>query len=194
MNFRAKNNLFSVLSQHSTSRKDEIECVTSLDNCPHQHYKHGDGFCDDDMNIPECDYDGQDCCRESVIDYFCIECRCYESGCEGTKIDGKNDTTTQSPLDQSENQNVSYCIRPQWVGDGECDQVCNTEWCEYDGGDCEGVDPVNITMPNCPAEFWVNNGKCDDEVNIPECDYDGGDCCLEPYVQGFCTICVCYDD
>ena len=57
-----------------------------------------------------------------------------------------------------------------------------------------GVDPVNITMPNCPAEFWVNNGKCDDEVNIPECDYDGGDCCLEPYVQGFCTICVCYDD
>ena len=26
-------------------------------------YKHGDGFCDDDMNIPECDFDGQDCCR-----------------------------------------------------------------------------------------------------------------------------------
>lgn len=131
---------FAVLSQHSTSRKDKIECVTSLDNCPHQHYKHGDGFCDDDMNIPECDYDGQDCCRESVIDYFCIDCRCYESGCEGNRIDGKNETTTTSPLDGggSDAQNVSYCIRPQWVGDGECDQVCNTEWCEFDGGDCEG--------------------------------------------------------
>ena len=132
---------FSVLSQHSTTRKDEIECVTSLDNCPHQHYKHGDGFCDDDMNIPECDYDGQDCCRESVIDYFCIDCRCYESGCEGNILDGKNETTTTSPLEGGSEaaQNVSYCIRPQWVGDGECDQVCNTEWCEFDGGDCEGI-------------------------------------------------------
>ena len=47
----------------------------------------------------------------------------------------------------------------------------------------------------CPsAEAWVGNGKCDDETNIPECDYDGGDCCMDPYVQGFCTICVCYDE
>ena len=57
-----------------------------------------------------------------------------------------------------------------------------------------GVEPKEIELPNCPAEAWVANGKCDDETNIPECNYDGGDCCIDPYVQGFCTICVCYDD
>ena len=60
---------------------------------------------------------------------------------------------------------------------------------------CAGIlEPKEIELPNCPAEAWVGNGKCDDETNIPECEYDGGDCCMDPYVQGFCTICVCYDD
>ena len=36
-------------------------------------------------------------------------------------------------------KNISYCIRPQWVGDGECDPVCNTPWCNFDDGDCEGA-------------------------------------------------------
>ena len=56
------------------------------------------------------------------------------------------------------------------------------------------MDPPELKLKNCPGEAWVGNGKCDDEVNIPECNYDGGDCCMEPYVQGFCTICVCYEN
>ena len=30
------------------------------------------------------------------------------------------------------------CTIPQWVGDGYCDDVINTELCNYDGGDCCG--------------------------------------------------------
>ena len=30
------------------------------------------------------------------------------------------------------------CAIPQWIGDGYCDDVINTELCNYDGGDCCG--------------------------------------------------------
>ena len=80
------------------------------------------------------------------------------------------------PITYSNNpQNISFCIRPQWIGDGECDTVCNTPWCDFDDGDCDGIEePLETKLPNCPGEAWVGNGKCDDEVNIPECNYDGG--------------------
>ena len=30
------------------------------------------------------------------------------------------------------------CEHPVWVGDGYCDDLTNTEECDYDGGDCCG--------------------------------------------------------
>ena len=30
------------------------------------------------------------------------------------------------------------CSIPQWIGDGYCDDMINTELCNYDGGDCCG--------------------------------------------------------
>ena len=59
-------------------------------------------------------------------------------------VEGKNATTTEAPSTTSgpidyDPQNISYCIRPQWVGDNECDPVCNTPWCNFDDGDCEGM-------------------------------------------------------
>ena len=32
------------------------------------------------------------------------------------------------------------CCRPQWIGDGECDDINNTKECQWDGGDCCGDD------------------------------------------------------
>ena len=37
----------------------------------------GDGYCDDQNNTPECDYDGGDCCGDSNND-FCTECQCLD--------------------------------------------------------------------------------------------------------------------
>ena len=66
-----------------------------------------------------------------------------QNQCLFVLVEGKNSTTTEAPSTTSgpidyDPQNISYCIRPQWVGDNECDPVCNTPWCNFDDGDCEG--------------------------------------------------------
>ena len=38
----------------------------------------GDGFCDDDLNIPECSYDGYDCCDINSDFNLCNYCICHE--------------------------------------------------------------------------------------------------------------------
>ena len=71
-----------MLSKYQFEVPTENQCTRSLENCPQSEFKHGDGFCDDDMNNIECDFDGQDCCKENIIDYFCSKCECIKSGCE----------------------------------------------------------------------------------------------------------------
>ena len=39
----------------------------------------GDGFCDDETNTAECNYDGGDCCGISVDTQYCSECTCHNS-------------------------------------------------------------------------------------------------------------------
>ena len=42
----------------------------------------GDSICDDHNNMPECEFDGGDCCLDvSVVScQFCSECLCHETG------------------------------------------------------------------------------------------------------------------
>ena len=42
----------------------------------------GDGYCDDTLNIPSCDYDGGDCCGPDVMTHFCYACECLTGGSE----------------------------------------------------------------------------------------------------------------
>ena len=37
-----------------------------------------DGYCDDDNNIQECNFDGGDCCLEEVLEDYCSICACLE--------------------------------------------------------------------------------------------------------------------
>ena len=69
------------------------------------------------------------------------------------------------PITYSNNpQNISFCIRPQWIGDGECDSANKNPGCNYDGGDC------------CKRE-WISDGECDNLNKFASCsNYDGGDC------------------
>merc|ERR1712048_776498 len=94
-------------------------------NCPGTcgaaNYK-GDGNCDDENNNCGCEYDGGDCCKETVEGgtvktAYCKACVCKDpkhkkEGCDGT------------------------CGEPKYVGDGNCDDVNNNCGCGYDGGDC----------------------------------------------------------
>ena len=47
--------------------------------CGFPEYK-GDGYCDDENNNAGCEYDGGDCCGDSVNPFFCTECQCLDPG------------------------------------------------------------------------------------------------------------------
>ena len=38
------------------------------------------GFCNDETNIPECNFDGGDCCGSCVKKTFCSTCTCLNGG------------------------------------------------------------------------------------------------------------------
>ena len=127
----------------------------------------GNGFCNDETNNPDCNYDGGDCCVVNANTVSCSECICYflETCAAG-----------YYPL----------------VGNGFCNDETNIAECDYDGGDCcgcvitehcedcacLGITSDEITNP------LVGNGLCNIEINIAECEYDGGDCCSNPGMVG----------
>ena len=102
-----------------------------------------------------------------------------------------------------------------WVGDGACDDECNTEDNSWDGGDCCGPDVDDWWCWDCecldpnsedfvaegdedeeedPCTFWyVGDGYCDDECNVENHDFDGGDCCGDDVETWFCTECACLE-
>ena len=56
----------------------------------------GDGYCDDVTNLPECSYDGGDCCGDYVYTDYCNECICHPTNL--TTVDPTN-LTTVGPTD-----------------------------------------------------------------------------------------------
>ena len=101
-----------------------------------------------------------------------------------------------------------------WVGDGACDDECNTEDNSWDGGDCCGPDVNDWWCWDCecldpnsedfgaeggqdeedPCIGWyVGDGYCDDECNVENHDFDGGDCCGDDVETWYCTECACLE-
>ena len=84
----------------------------------------GDGFCNDETNIVACNYDGGDCCLNTINSEHCSNCTCY---------------------------NLELCaigFHPL-VGDGLCNDGTNIEECNYDGGDCCGECVVKVACSEC---------------------------------------------
>ena len=71
----------------------------------------GDGFCHDETNNADCNYDGGDCCVNITTDH-CSDCTCYHQ------------------------ENCIAGFTPSSIGDGTCDDGANNDDCYYDGGDC----------------------------------------------------------
>lgn len=80
-----------------------------------------------------------------------------------------------------------------------CDDIFNTEICNFDEGDCCGpyVDLHFCDLCECKEACGypnnVGDGYCDDENNLESCNYDGGDCCGPYVVFDFCNDCQCLD-
>ena len=54
------------------------------------------------------------------------------------------------------------CTIPQWIGDGYCDDVINTEVCNYDSGDCCGS---SIDTTYCIECQCCDIGGCNATIN-----------------------------
>ena len=94
-----------------------------------------DGYCDPSFNIPECYYDGGDCCLKTSDDWdaYCNEGDC---GCHGLDC-------------------PKYETNPGWMSDGYCDPDMNNPGCFFDHGDC-------CDMKTDDWDYWCkNHDACD---------------------------------
>ena len=119
----------------------------------------GDGYCDDETNVLECNFDDGDCCGPNITTTHCTECQCLEvivppSG----NILFKYIILNLIPF----NFLKIDCTIPQWIGDGYCDDVINTELCNYDGGDCCGS---SIDTTYCIECQCCDIGGCNATIN-----------------------------
>ncbi len=95
----------------------------------------GDGKCDDGNNIPECDYDGGDCCGCTVEAGMCTECQCLDpnnpfSNGNSTNIFNESKTLRYYRVIGDD------CCEAHKMYDGKCDGQNNVAFCRYDGYDC----------------------------------------------------------
>lgn len=156
----------------------------------------GDGECNSEFNLPECGFDGGDCCPVMEDD------RLGDGYCDGyvfnTEICGFDDGDC---LEFNEKYPMccgleNYTLNELWneysrlehvfaLGDGICDNVpiYNGPECGYDGGDCEECfhhfeeQLKKDEFHNRYFDFF-GDGKCDAKspLNIEICGYDGRDC------------------
>ena len=165
----------------------------------------GDGYCDDEANNVECDYDLDDCCQAESDRSSCTNCTCW--------ID--NDQLELIKADFCQKQNPLGALYLD-LGDGYCDLDLNTKEYLFDIGDCCIQDPICLkdelpgvltnlkTEVPCPdniciesnqycIEHELGDGLCQDHNNGPYCDYDLGDCCYNYMtVEGYdCCTCAC---
>ena len=165
----------------------------------------GDQNCDDENNVCGCDWDGGDCCGVNNYYKYCSKCKCLDpkfsapapssDGCSGKKTCKK------------------LCGKPNYKGDGFCDDENNHCGCSWDGGDCCGLKNykycnkckcldckykndgdacVDTIKGQCKKPFWKGDGNCDDMNNNAGCNWDGGDCCgISNYK--YCKKCQCLD-
>ena len=81
-------NKINELSRSDQSRFSSDENFsTTPPPCEKPSWK-GDGYCDDMNNVASCDYDGGDCCGDSVVTTYCETCEC---------LDPAFATTTEAP-------------------------------------------------------------------------------------------------
>ena len=130
-------------------------------NCPDPKLIN-DNFCQDNINTPECFWDGGDCCNNDYPDWdaFCNDCTCK---------DPKYD----------------WCFNKTLMNDKFCHDGNNVPECDWDGGDCCDNEQIgwndqceDCECLVCPEPAKVDNTYCDDFNNIPACNWDGGDCCM----------------
>ena len=93
----------------------------------------GNGFCDDENNNVECNFDGGDCCLDEVDKHYCSECICHENTYhpQGHKIPKQLKTHCKSSIYFKSDFQKMYCAIPQKsegnVNFQEAKEICRYE-------------------------------------------------------------------
>ena len=141
----------------------------------------GNGYCNDETNNAEGNYDGGDCCGTNVNTDYCSDCKCYKVAC------------------------VAGIVPHPMVGDSICNDEANHLECNYDAGDCCGSCIVKQYCSDCQclgedhrgnsfSSPSIGDGFCHDDNNKAECNFDGGDCCGSCVNTEHCIECACYHE
>eukprot|EP00903_Cladosiphon_okamuranus_P014053 g13063.t1 len=138
---------------------DDDITVNMLANCPWVNGI-GNGYCDLDMNTPECNYDGGDCCSCTCQEgefadestYLCTEFFCIDPS--ASCVDDDDFTVDM----------LAHCPSIYTIGDGYCDPEQNTPECNYDGGDCCECTCESDEVWGCSAyrDWFVAGFDCQD--------------------------------
>ena len=108
-----------------------------------------DGFCDDECNHPNYNYDGGDCCLDIVNNAKCIDCYCYEDCSIHTlRFNDDKDLQPDSECYEVEDFNIEDCEALS-LNDGICDDGCNNHFFDFDHQDCCLPDPSYVTCRRC---------------------------------------------
>jgi len=116
----------------------------------------GNGICQTCYNVPECRYDGADCCSES-----CVR--------PTFTVFNEDDNTTEvfETFPNACNPNLMQCLAPRNRTGLQC-------------LDIPDVSNRTVTVPgpaNDPPVGFTGDGFCDPDLNVAIHNYDGGDCC-----------------
>ena len=108
----------------------------------------GNGFCNDETNNPDCNYDGGDCCVVNTNTDSCSDCSCLliETCAAGYHpLVGNRFCNEDTNVVECDYDGGDCCPNPNMVGDAICHDETNHLGCNYDGGDC----CVNVNTDSC---------------------------------------------
>ena len=117
----------------------------------------GNGVCNDDANIADCNYDGGDCCLSPVNTEHCSNCSCHH---QQTCLAGVHPLVGDGYChNELNNADCNYdsgdcCPNSNLVGNGFCNDKTNNANCNFDGGDC----CVNVNKDYCSECSCLGGG------------------------------------
>ena len=133
----------------------------------------GNGFCNDETNNADCNYDGGDCCGFNSEQ--CTECTCfYQETClSGMPLAflGNGVCNNETNIAECNYDGGDCCSNLGLVANGICNDEMNIHECNYDGGDCCGPNDVNCVR--CGGHYALNCVDCPQGNGASWCN---GDC------------------
>ena len=116
--------------------------------------KIGNLICEDESNVPECGFDGGDCCLKNSVKSNCTICNCHLNTiplfnpCKYRKIKLFKKINNLDPVPDCD-------VKRIWsIGNGICSDELNNYPCNFDGGDCCIYSYVAHSSCDICACYW----------------------------------------